>query len=103
MTSFTIMSLTDHTGAEVTGLDFTQPIDSETRAALARAFAERHVLVMRDQHTFRVIPTWTTSATTRSWTANASSRARRSIPTTPTTHARPRLRRCSPSDRKSVV
>ena len=50
MTSFTIASLTHHTGAEVTGLDFTQPIDSETHAALARAFAERHVLVMRDQH-----------------------------------------------------
>ena len=50
MASLTITSLTDHTGAEVTGLDFTQPIDSETRDALARAFAERHVLVMRDQH-----------------------------------------------------
>jgi alpha-ketoglutarate-dependent taurine dioxygenase len=50
MASFTITPLTDHTGAEVAGLDFTQPIDSETRAALARAFAERHVLVMRDQH-----------------------------------------------------
>ena len=49
MTSFTITPLTDHTAAEVTGLDFTQPIDSETRAALVRAFAERHVLVMRDQ------------------------------------------------------
>ena len=50
MTSFTITPLTDHTAAEVTGLDFTQPIDSETRAALVSAFAERHVLVMRDQH-----------------------------------------------------
>ena len=49
MTSFTITPLTDHTAAEVTGLDFTQPIDSETRAALVSAFAERHVLVMRDQ------------------------------------------------------
>src|SRR5258708_24129196 len=49
MTSFTIAPLTDHTAAEVTGLDFTQPIDSETRAALVSAFAERHVLVMRDQ------------------------------------------------------
>ena len=35
MTSFTITPLTDHTAAEVTGLDFTQPIDSETRAALS--------------------------------------------------------------------
>ena len=45
MASFTITPLTDHTGAEVTGLDFTQPIDIETHATLKRAFAERHVLV----------------------------------------------------------
>ena len=49
MASFTITPLTDHTGAEVIGLDFTQPIDTDNRAALRRAFAERHVLVMRDQ------------------------------------------------------
>ena len=50
MVSFTITPLTDHTGAEIIGLDFTQPIDSETRVTLSRAFAERHVLVMRNQH-----------------------------------------------------
>jgi len=50
MIAFAISPLTDHTGAEVTGLDFTQPIDIETRATLQRAFAEHHVLVMRDQH-----------------------------------------------------
>jgi taurine dioxygenase len=50
MPSFTIAPLTDHTGAEVIGLDFTQPIDTETRATLSSAFAEHHVLVMRDQH-----------------------------------------------------
>jgi taurine dioxygenase len=50
MVSFTVTPLTDHTGAEVIGLDFTQPIDIETRAALNHAFAERRVLVMRDQH-----------------------------------------------------
>jgi len=50
MTSFAITPLTDHTGAEVTGLDFTQPIDAEARATLNGAFAEHHVLVMRDQH-----------------------------------------------------
>jgi alpha-ketoglutarate-dependent taurine dioxygenase len=50
MVSFTVTPLTDHTGAEVIGLDFTQPIDIETHAALNHAFAERHVLVMRDQH-----------------------------------------------------
>ncbi|HUK59770.1 MAG TPA: TauD/TfdA family dioxygenase [Stellaceae bacterium] len=48
--SYTIAPLTPHTGAEVTGLDFTRTIDEETRAALARAFAERHVLVMRGQN-----------------------------------------------------
>ena len=50
MTSFAITPLTGHTGAEVTGLDFTQPIDTDTRATLNRAFAEHHVLVMREQH-----------------------------------------------------
>ena len=50
MTSFTITPLTDHTGAEVVGLDFTKPIDHEARAALNQAFVEHHVLVMRDQH-----------------------------------------------------
>jgi taurine dioxygenase len=50
MPSFTITPLTGHTGAEVVGLDFTQPIDAEIRATLNEAFAEHHVLVMRDQH-----------------------------------------------------
>src|SRR5215470_3631107 len=50
MIAFAISPLTDHTGAEVTGLDFTQPIDIETRATLQRSFADHHVLVMRDQH-----------------------------------------------------
>jgi taurine dioxygenase len=50
MPSFAITPLTNHTGAEVIGLDFSQPIDIETRVTLNRAFAERHVLVMRDQH-----------------------------------------------------
>jgi len=50
MPSFAITPLTDHAGAEVIGLDFIQPVDIETRARLNRAFAERYVLVMRDQH-----------------------------------------------------
>jgi taurine dioxygenase len=50
MTSFTITPLTDHTGAEVTNIDFTKPIDAEASATLNRAFAEHHVLVMRGQH-----------------------------------------------------
>jgi taurine dioxygenase len=49
MASFTTNPLTDHTGVEVIGLDFTQPIDAQNRAVLQRAFAEHHVLVMRDQ------------------------------------------------------
>ena len=50
MASFTITPLTDRTGAEIVGLDFAQPVDAQTRATLNRAFAEHHVLVMRDQH-----------------------------------------------------
>jgi taurine dioxygenase len=50
MASFTVTPLTEHTGAEIIGLDFTKPIDTQTRATLRRAFAEHHVLVMRDQH-----------------------------------------------------
>jgi taurine dioxygenase len=50
MTSFTIAPLTDHTGAEVIGIDFTRPVDPDTGVTLNRAFAEHHVLVMRDQH-----------------------------------------------------
>jgi taurine dioxygenase len=50
MTSFTITPLTAHTGAEVVGLDFTQLIAGETRAALNEAFVQHHVLVMREQH-----------------------------------------------------
>jgi alpha-ketoglutarate-dependent taurine dioxygenase len=46
MVSFTITPLTDHTGAEIVGLDF---IDIETRVALQRGLADHHVLVMRDQ------------------------------------------------------
>jgi len=50
MTSFTITPLTDHTGAEITGLDFREPIELEARDVLNQAFSEYHVLVMRDQH-----------------------------------------------------
>jgi len=50
MASIVITALTNHTGAEVVGLDFTKPVDTETRATLRLAFAKHHVLVMRDQH-----------------------------------------------------
>jgi taurine dioxygenase len=46
---YTIARLTDHTGAEVRGLDLSQPLDRDTSDALNRAFAQHHVLVVRDQ------------------------------------------------------
>jgi taurine dioxygenase len=49
MAAFSITPLTEHTGAEVTGLDFRKPIDADTRAVLNDAFVEHHVLVMRGQ------------------------------------------------------
>jgi taurine dioxygenase len=49
MPSFSITPLTEHTGAEVVGLDFRAPVDTETRNQLNRAFADHHVLVMRGQ------------------------------------------------------
>jgi taurine dioxygenase len=48
--AYSITPLTDHTGAEVSGLDLTRPLDPETRNALNRAFADHHVLVIREQH-----------------------------------------------------
>lgn len=50
MASYTITPMTEHTGAEVTGIDFTQPIDSETKSILNDAWAKYHVLVLRDQN-----------------------------------------------------
>jgi taurine dioxygenase len=50
MASFTITPLTDHTAVEVVGLDFTKPIEADDRGTLRRAFADHHVMVMRDQH-----------------------------------------------------
>ncbi len=45
-----ITPLTEHTGAEVAGIDFTRPVDAGTRAALNGAFSKYHVLVMRGQN-----------------------------------------------------
>jgi taurine dioxygenase len=45
-----ITPLSDHTGAEVTGLDLSHPIDQPTRQALNQAFLTRHVLAIRNQH-----------------------------------------------------
>lgn len=47
--SFTLAKLTDHTGAEIRGIDLGAPVDAGTRAALNRAFSDHHVLVIRDQ------------------------------------------------------
>lgn len=47
--AYTITPLTEHTGAEVRGIDLNQGVDPETRGALNRAFADHHVLVIREQ------------------------------------------------------
>ena len=47
--SCTITPMTEHTGAEVRGIDLREPIDAVTRAELNRAFVNHHVLVIRDQ------------------------------------------------------
>ena len=52
---------------QVIGLDFTQLIDIETRATLSRAFAERHVLVMRNLKAVHVA--WRTRKRWRSSTS----------------------------------
>ena len=46
----TIDRLSEHTGAEVRGVDLTEPIDAALRTRLNRAFVEHSVLVFRDQH-----------------------------------------------------
>jgi taurine dioxygenase len=45
----TITPLSDHTGAEVRGVDLSRPVDEATRAQLNRTFVDRSVLVFRDQ------------------------------------------------------
>jgi taurine dioxygenase len=47
---YTIAPLSEHTGAEVRGIDLTEPVDEVTRARLNRAFVDRSVLVFRGQH-----------------------------------------------------
>jgi taurine dioxygenase len=44
-----IRRLTDHAGAEAVGIDLTQAVSEETKAALNQAFVEHSVLVVRDQ------------------------------------------------------
>src|SRR5262245_45571013 len=45
-----ISPLSADTGAEVIGVDLSQPVDATLRARLNDAFTERSVLVFRDQH-----------------------------------------------------
>ncbi len=47
--SVSITPLTEHTGAEVHGVDLRKPLDDATHEALNQAFVDRHVLVIRDQ------------------------------------------------------
>jgi taurine dioxygenase len=47
--SVAIVDLTEHTGAEVRGIDLAIPVDPETRVQLNDAFSRRHVLVIRGQ------------------------------------------------------
>jgi taurine dioxygenase len=44
-----IEPLSSHTGAEVRGVDLTEPVDAATRERLNRAFVDHSVLVFRDQ------------------------------------------------------
>jgi taurine dioxygenase len=46
----TIAPLSAHTGAEVLGVDLTQPVSTGLRERLNRAFVAHSVLVFRDQH-----------------------------------------------------
>src|SRR5258706_9316575 len=46
----TIATLSEHTGAEVRGIDLTEPVDEALQPGLNRAFVEHSVLVFRDQH-----------------------------------------------------
>jgi len=48
--AITIRPLTETTGSEVIGADLSQPQDSATVERLRQAFADRAVLVFRDQH-----------------------------------------------------
>ncbi len=45
-----ITPLSEHTGAEVHGVDLARPVDAALRARLNQAFVRHSVLVLRDQH-----------------------------------------------------
>jgi taurine dioxygenase len=45
-----IKALSEHTGAEVSGVDLGKPLPESDREVMARAFVDKSVLVVRDQH-----------------------------------------------------
>ncbi|MGZ0189571.1 MAG: TauD/TfdA dioxygenase family protein [Alphaproteobacteria bacterium] len=47
--SFTVTPIREHIGAEITGIDLTQPVDSATRQALYDAVVENVAVVIRGQ------------------------------------------------------
>ena len=47
--NYAIAALSDHTGAEVLGIDLARPVDEADRAAFYRAFVYHSLLVFRDQ------------------------------------------------------
>jgi taurine dioxygenase len=47
--NYTITPLSEHTGAEIRGVDLRGPVDEATRVRLNRAFVAHSVLVFRDQ------------------------------------------------------
>src|SRR5438270_4261542 len=48
--NYTIAPLSEHTGAEVRGIDLTEPINEVVQVQLNRAFVDSSVLVFRNQH-----------------------------------------------------
>jgi len=48
--SYAITPLSEHTGAEVLGIDLSEPVDEAARRDLNGAFTDRSVLVFREQH-----------------------------------------------------
>ena len=49
MKDFTISPVSDVIGAEVVGLDVSEPLDGETVATLRQAFQDHHLICFRDQ------------------------------------------------------
>ena len=47
---YAITPLSQHTGAEVLGIDLSEPVDEVARERLNRVFVDRSVLVFREQH-----------------------------------------------------